>query len=309
MSATPARAGRESLLGRLAAWWEGAEQEPAPDALSVRVDGAPRPASSAEVDLRSWSAERVEIAQLLYGPGWTSPGGDTLYVELLKTVPLSAGDSVLLHGAALGGLGRTMVRASDAWVEAQESNPLLAAEAARQVKAAGLAKKMRVIAAPLAGCGIKPGSRHAAVSLETLHRTEDKQAELAALRALLKPGGQLLLTDFVRKEAGPEALGRWARCEAASPHLVTAAELKAMLEAQGFGVRVFEDRSQDYCRVAVTALQSLLRSIETSPVRAGLRGWLVWEIEVLTHKLQALDSGAIGFQRAFALAPARRIDR
>lgn len=309
MSATPARAGRESLVGRLVAWWEGAEQEPAPEAPLVRADEAPRPAKPTEVELRSWSAERLEIAQLLYGPGWTSPGGETLYAELLKTVLLSAGDSVLLHGAALGGLGQTIARTSDAWVEAQESDPLLAAEASRQVKAAGLAKKMRVLPSPLAGCGIKLASRHAAVSLETLYRTEDKKAELAALGATLKPGGQFLLTDFVRKGAGAEALGRWARCEAASPHFVTAAELKSLLEAQGFEVRVFEDRSQDYCRVALAALQSLLRSIETSPVRPDLRGWLVWEIEVLTQKLQALDSGAIGFQRAFALAPGRKVDR
>jgi hypothetical protein len=49
--------------------------------------------------------------------------------------------------------------------------------------------------------------------------------------------------------------------------------------------------------------------METASVRQSLRGWLIWEIEVLTQKLQAIDSGAIGFQRVFALAPMQKVER
>jgi hypothetical protein len=299
---------RDSLLGRLAAWWQGAETPP-PLETSAEVVEAPHAVRQAAVDLRSWSAERLEAAQYVYGAGWTSAGGETLYRELMKSLPLGVNDSVVLHGAALGGLASLIARESEAWVEAQEEDPLLAAEAARQVKAAGLAKKIVVLPKPLQSSGVKPGSRIAAISCEMFHRTLNKKAELATLCAMLKPGGQLLLTDFVSKGASAEAIGRWARCETAEPHFVTVEELKALLRAQGLDVRVCEDRSQDHCRAALGSLQALLRNMETSPVRKSLRGWLIWEVEVLTQKLQALDSGAIGFQRVFALAPGRKVER
>ena len=299
---------RGSLLARLAAWWQGDEAPPPFEAPAAPAQ-APLAVGRTEVDLRSWSAERLETAQHVYGAGWISAGGETLYRDLMKCLLLGANDSVVLHGAALGGLACLIARESDAWVEAQEENPLLAVAAARHAKTAGLARKVTVLPAALQSSGVKPGSRHAAISCETFYRTRNKKAELAALSAMLKPGGQLLLTDFVRKGAGAEAIGRWARCEATEPHFVKADDLKALLEAQGLDVRVCEDRSQDYCRNALASLQALLHGIEASPVRKGLRGWLIWEIEVLTQKLQALDSGAIGFQRVFALAPGRKVQR
>jgi cyclopropane fatty-acyl-phospholipid synthase-like methyltransferase len=263
----------------------------------------------AEVDLRSWSAERIEAAQLLYGEGWLSPGGEALYAELTQCLLLDANQTVVQHGAGLGGLARMIARDSEAWIEAQEASPLLSAEAIRLNKAAGLGKKVEVLAAPMEGGRFKPGSRHAVVSCEALYRAPDKAAELAALCAMLKPGGQLLLTDFIRKGAGADAVARWARCEASEPHFIPADELRALLENQGLDVRVFEDRSQDFCRCALADLQALLKRMESAPVRQSMRGWLVWEIEVLTQKLQAIDSGAIGFQRVFALAGGQRIDR
>ena len=308
MPAAPGRAvhERSSLLGRLAAWWEGVDAAAPLEAPAVAEREESAPVERREVDLRKWSAERLEAAQLLYGRGWLSPGGEALYTELLKCLLLDANQSVVQHGAALGGLARMIARQSDAWVEAQEENPLLAAEATRQVKAAGMTKKVAVLDTAVQAGAVKPRSRHAVVSSEALYRVQDKKAELAALRAMLKPGGQFVLTDFVRKGAGAEAIARWARCEASEPHFATADELKALLQAQGLDVRVFEDRSQDYCRAALNELQAFLRSMETSPVRQPLRGYLIWEIEVLTQKLQAIDSGAIGFQRIFALAPAQK---
>lgn len=310
MAATPLKAGgreRASLLGRLAAWWEGVDAAPPPFEAAAEEHAAPR--SRAALDLRRWSAERLEAAQSLYGEGWIAPGGEAVYGELIKTLSLDASQSVVVHGAGLGGAARMIARETDAWVDAQEEHPLLAAEAMRQVKAHGLAKKVAVLAGPLEGCGVKPRSRHAVISFESLYRTADKRAAVAALREMLKPGGQVLLADFVRKDASDEAIERWARCEPTRPHFSTAAELKALLEGQGLDVRVFEDRSQAYCRAALHDLQVLLKAMETSPVRPGLRGWLIWEIEVLTQKLQALDSGAIGLQRIFALVPAAKIER
>ena len=311
MPATPGRAGHErgSLLGRLAAWWEGVEAAAPLEAPVLADPEEAVPVERREIDLRKWSAERLEAAQLLYGRGWLSPGGEALYSELLKCLLLDASQTVVQHGAALGGLARMISRQTDAWVEAQEEEPLFAAEATRQIKAAGMSKKVTVLDAPVQGGAVKPRTRHAVVSSEALYRVKNKKAELASLRAMLKPGGQLVLTDFVRKGAGAEAIGRWARCEASEPHFATADELKGLLQAEKLDVRVFEDRSQDYCRAALSDLQAFLRSMETSPVRQPLRGYLIWEIEVLTQKLQAIDSGAIGFQRIFALAPTQATAR
>ena len=314
MSAAPARAGqsRVSLLGRFAAWWEGVEAAPEVELPAASSPGQPKPAAKPpgpQVDLLNWSADRLEAAQQIYGPGWLSAGGEPLYAELMKCLLLDATHTVVVHGAGLSGFASLLARETDAWIEAQEEDPLLAAEGARLVKTAGLAKKVVALTGPLQSCGVKPHSRQAAVSCEQFYRVKDKKAQLAALCGMLKPGGQLLLTDFVLKGGDAEAIGRWARCEAGEPHFMKAGELKALLQSQGMDVRICEDRTQDYCRAALGALQELLRQMESAPVRQGLRGWLVWEIEVLTQKLQALDSGAIGFQRAFALVPSQKVER
>lgn len=307
MSGLPARSnGRPaSLLARLANWWEGVEPAPPPAVAAAPSPAAPQAEPPRGTDVRRWSAERIEVAQLLYGPGWIAPGGEALHRELVTPLTLNAAHSVVVHGAALAGAARMIACDTEAWVDAVEDRPLLAAEAARQVKAAGLGKKVVVIPQPLAAAEIKPRSRHAAISFDALHRVADKAAELARLRAALKPGGQLLLTDFVRgAEADAAALERWSRADPAPVHFATADELSALLQRQGFDVRVCEDRSEIYCRAALSGLQEFLRSVEAQPVPDRLRPWLIGEVEALTVRLQALEAGAVGHCRIYGLLPA-----
>lgn len=306
MSGSPgrSRAGRASLLTRLANWWEGVEPAPPPivaPAARPTPPPAPPPEPPREPDFRFWSAERLEAAQLLYGVGWISPGGEALYRELVTPLTLNETHSVVLHGAALGGAARMIAEDTGAWVDAIEDRPLLAAQAARHVKAV---KKVIVTASPLATCDLRPRSRHAVISFEALHRVADKARELARLTAMLKPGGQMLVTDFVRKsEDGAAALERWARSEPAPVHFATASELQSILQRQGLDVRICEDRSSIYCRVALNVLQEFLKKAETQPVPARLRAWLIREVEALTVRLQALDGGAVGHCRLYGLLP------
>jgi len=297
------------LLGRLAAWWDGEPEVDAPPPHS-RTIAPPLPAPPAPAaDLRSWTVDRIEAAQALYGQGWLAPGGEAFYGELIKPLSLDASQSVVIHGAALGAAARLVARETEAWVDALEERPAVAAEAARQIKASGAAKKVVVIANAPQNAPIKPRSRNAVIAFESLHRATDSEASLASLRSMLRPGGQFLLTDFTRKGEPDGALLRWARTAEVEPSLQSPEGLRTMLERQDLEVRVFEDRSESFCRAAVGALQELLKRVEREPVPSRMRARLVWEIEALTHLLRAFESGSLGYARAYATAPTPRILR
>lgn len=216
----PAPAAKPSLRARLHAWWEGydlASGAPQPDrAKPEKGKPAEAPAAKAKRtrpgEARGWTPERIATAQRLFGAGCSFPGGEPFVQDFIKPLGLDETMSVVDLGAGLGTMARVIAKETGAWVDAVEPNPLLAGEAEELAKHAGLGKRAAVVKAPLAKCGIKPHSRDAIVSREAFYLAPDKAALYAEAKRLLKPAGQLLFIDFMRKspDANRAALEAWA---------------------------------------------------------------------------------------------------
>lgn len=296
---------KSTLLSRLHAWWEGEEADPSSEAAGVDPDDTP----SGEVDdgeggmPRSWTAKRIEAVQRIFGKGQWHPGGEEYLAEVIKPLGLNSTMSVVEYGARLGSLSRVIATETGAWVDTLEREVALAEAAQELAKAAGLAKKAVVNTVPLEDADIRRGSRDAVISLETLYLEHDKKRLLLAVRNVLKPDGQLLLTDFVRKieETVSPDIEVWAGFENIDPMLLTVAEQRKLLEESGFEVRVAEDISKDYSLRVASALVEFMNALSVNKPTQGMKAALLQEVELWARRVSILEGGDIALYRIYAV--------
>ena len=114
-------------LTRLAGWVRPAPPHPAPEA-------------------ETWTDSRLGAEEELWGEGYLMPGGGAEVLRLAAPLGLSAASVLLLVGAGAGGAACTLAGTRGVWVTAFESDPELAARAARRIQRAGVALAKRATA-------------------------------------------------------------------------------------------------------------------------------------------------------------------
>lgn len=120
-----------------------------------------------------------------------------------------AGKTVLEFGCGTGVLGLRLAEEHAARLIFVDTSPAMLdvlrgklAQAASGPKAAALEPGARIFEGELTGAPIAEGSLDMAVSLMTLHHVPDVAGALSRLRALLKPGGLLLVGDLLPEDGG-----------------------------------------------------------------------------------------------------------
>ena len=193
------------------------------------------------------------------------------------------------------------------WVCACESDPVLAAAAARRVQRAGVAmvKRATVQAWNPAAPAFRRASFHHAMVIEALHGAGG-EGVLAAVAASLRPGGQLVVLETVAtpelNRANP-ALRAWCRLECREQPRPGAAWLTDALERLGFEIRVSEDITGRHIRQAVGGWKRLVREMRAErppPQRAAA---LVAEAELWLRRIALLRSGQLRLMRWHAIGP------
>src|SRR5258708_3779268 len=122
----------------LQAWWEGyylddpnaAEHAPPPE----------KPVTEEEKKNDKWSAERIKVAELIWGDGFTFPGGADHVLRMVKPMTLTSAKSMLDIGCGLGGATRAIAKTFGTWVIGMEASPALAAAGMRYSQAGGRAR-------------------------------------------------------------------------------------------------------------------------------------------------------------------------
>lgn len=104
-------------------------------------------------------------------------------------------------------------------------------------KANGAAVRARFVAADAGRLPLREGSFDTAVSASALHYWDDAAAGLAEIRRVLRPGGRLLLLDWVRDPLPMRLLNAWMRLTRVRyRRMYSRAELVEALAAAGFRV-------------------------------------------------------------------------
>ena len=255
-----AEAARPSFRTRFRAWWEGydvplserpaeehqaAAAAPAKPVASgpVRADGKRPDPDAGLLDRHGkplWSATRIEVAEKLWGEGFIGPGGADYVPDLVKPLGLDKTMSVLDLSAGLGGITRLMASHFGAWVTGLELSPVLAKKGAEYSEKEGLLRQ-----APIShfdpNCMVLD-RKFDAVFAKEIFFCLDKEKILTEIRQFLKPGGQLLFTDYlVADTIDLTGLAGWAEAEHLAPCPWRPSETANCLKALGFDVRVALD--------------------------------------------------------------------
>lgn len=298
-----------SLKTRFVAWWEGydlsALKRRAPsleDEAPVDSGPAVPPAGTNRWGKPLWTANRIEVAEKIWGPGFTTPGGSDHVPYLVLPLGLNPAMSVLDLGAGLGGTTRTMASKFGCWVTGLEGTPILQREGMERSVKAGLNKHAPVELYDPENFAY--GRRvDAIVFKEGFYAVHDKDQLLDGLEVALKPRGQFLMTDYVVQDRSAiRGLEAWALKEPLVPRIWTIAEIANGFAQRNLDLRISEDITDTHRNLILTALQKLREHLEKHTMDPETRVHVMDEVQLWAQRVAALSSG-LKVYRFYAMKP------
>jgi SAM-dependent methyltransferase len=188
------------------------------------------------------------LLQLVWGDGFLSPGGADEVARVLEGVDLR-GRRVLDIGCGLGGIDVLLVRDHHAAaVVGIDLEPNLVRRAAARFAAAGLSGRIEARVVQPGPFAFPDGSFDVVFSKDSLVQIPDKRAVFAEVRRVLRPGGLLVMSDWLRGGEGeysPEML-EYFRLEGITYNMASIAQSRAALQAAGFTDIEIRDRNEWY---------------------------------------------------------------
>lgn len=303
---------KPSLRTRFAAWWEGCDPE-TPAAGAEAEDATPpaaepstaKKASEAGLNRHGkplWNATRLDVAEKLWGRGFTTPGGEEHALYLVRPLGLNPAMSVLEIGAGLGGLCRAAAEKSGCWTTGLEASPLLAKIGMERSCDAEMAKR-----APIRTFDPENFSYDkrvdALVCREAMFTVTDKDQLLDGMESRLKPRGQLILTDYVvAPDAQLRGLERWAAGEPQEPYLWAARDFTDGLAQRNLDLRIAEDVTDAHKTLIMTGLNAFTAYLTGHAMDNETKGFVLAEIELWARRVQAFEAG-LRLYRFYALKP------
>lgn len=286
------------FAARLSAWWNGdilsRKSIPTP---SVEVD------KSLAVDMSRWGPQRIELVQNLWGDGFTEPGGAATARKLLAHVMPNSKQSVLDLTAGLGGTAFTLAQDQGLWMDALEPDFDLAADANKSAAMAGLGGQVPISHLDLNAFDIPVNKYHLAYSRERLFTIEDKLPLIEAAAKSLKPGGSLLISDFMVASSDvldTDGYLQWTRSEPTMPQPWSIALYGKTLEKLGLKIASRQNFSEEYLSDVHSGWQRMISSIKSKEFDRELSDYLLAEGEVWSGRTKALSEGVTSFCRIIA---------
>lgn len=294
------------LKTRLRAWWEGYDLSvlkpaaEAPPGAEIDVPpgsesaAAPAP-NSGEVLGRDgrplWCANRIQVAEALWGKDFLSPGGVEHTAYLVKPFGINPSMSILDLSAGLGGVVRTIAREYKAWVTGMEASPLLAGMAMERSEKEKMSKN-----APILNYDpdkMELNKRYDGIfAKEAFFTVHEKDRLFDAIAGAIKPGGQFLFTDYcIEDESVLPALQGWLSHEPMEPQLWTAKHYMTKLKQRKLDVRINEDMTSLQRQLILGALANFLNHLKAHALDRETKLIVLDEVELWARRMMAFDQG------------------
>jgi cyclopropane fatty-acyl-phospholipid synthase-like methyltransferase len=300
---------------RLSAWWEG--YDPADiypgDPVQLEFDTgrrhAGRPAAAKgqpTTKVPLWTAERIQVAERLWGPGLHTPGGEEHVQTLVKPFGLNPTMTVLELGAGLGGCSRTMAKTFGCWVTGLEQWPILAATGMERSRIAGLEKKAPIEPYDPQTVELKPRGYNCVFAKETFFTIADKVRLFQSISDALRPGGQLCFTDYVMPEDGKPtpAVDAWTASEPLEPFPCSSQDILELMAQNKLEVRLAEDVTDMHQALILQGWRDLTQALTPGSIAPATVPHLVAEAEMWARRGAVLRTGDIRVYRFYALKAA-----
>jgi SAM-dependent methyltransferase len=239
------------------------QTHPRGQAVTVKID---QPSEAGEYD-----AGMQTLLQLLWGDGFLSPGGAAEVACLLEGSNI-AGCSVLDIGCGLGAVDELLATRHGAQaVLGVDVDPGLLATMKQRIERAGLAARVTSLCVKPGPLPLEADSFDVVLSKDAIVQIPDKPAVFADAYRVLRPGGALIVSDWLRGDSGaysPEML-EYFRLEGIAYNMANMAETTATLARVGFIEIECRDRNAwylDLARRELAALAGELRPLVTARI-------------------------------------------
>jgi trans-aconitate methyltransferase len=194
--------------------------------------------------------------------------------------------------AGLGGVSRTIAEKYKAWVTGMEPSPLLASMAHERSLKKNLGKQ-----APISTYdpnNLQLEKRYDGIfAKEAFFTVADKQTLFTKIVEAMKPGGQLLMTDYgiASADLSHPALVSWLSSEPQEPHLWTMDRTLRCLKSLRLDVRINEDMTDLQKKLILSSLGHFTHHLEAYTLDASTKEAIFSEIELWARRMAAFDAG------------------
>jgi SAM-dependent methyltransferase len=301
-------ANKTEARAKFHAWWEGYEYAPsdkaAPPPPPPPKAERPRARPTGKVIVKdAWPPERVKVAQMVWGDGFSFPGGTEYAVELARELGLGPATRALDVGCGLGGGTRAIARAYGGIVEGWDLSPDLIVEGhGLSIREAGMAEKAPIDFLDVEKTVFAEKRYGAALIRNVLSLLSDKEAVLRKVAFGLAPGAPLALVEFClgRADAHGDALDAYRLGEATAPRLLTIQDLRTRIEGAGFAIGRAEDHSAAFAKIVLAGWAKIDALVKRGDLDAKEGKALMGEAELWRRRLEAMRGGDLRVARVLA---------
>jgi phosphoethanolamine N-methyltransferase len=223
------------------------------------------------LDSSQYQESSILQYESIYGEDFVSPGGRELASEMIAGMALAPESLVLDVGCGLGGSAFVMARDFALRVDAIDLSRNMLALAERKLAANGLADRVNL---QWGDClELDCSERYDAVySRDVFLHIADKKRLFAVLNTALKPGGQLLFTDYCcAPEPWSDEFGDYVRERGYILH--TTDEYARLIAGAGFEQVDARDVTDRFIEI----LRLELERIEPLPQAQRVKLWQSWQ--------------------------------
>jgi len=197
-----------------------------------------------------YDGRMVAMLELIWGEGFLAPGGAAYVREHLRGTSL-AGKTVLDVGSGLGGGALTIAREGATRVIGLDIEAPLVERARAYAEAAGLADRVEYRLVRPGPFPLPDGAVDLVYSSGAFTQIADKESLFAECFRVLRPGGRLVVYDWMTHEGPPsEAMAYFYEMEGLTYAMRPLAAHGPLLAGAGFVAVELEDCSDWYRREA-----------------------------------------------------------
>lgn len=298
------------LATRFRAWWEGVDPAELAAPMPAVKKAAVRPAAPARLTEPAWSTPRVKMLQLLWGTGFSNPGGPEFALWLTNPCTLDPKLSIVELGAGLGGTSRTIERELGCWMTGYERNPELVAAGMALSNLAGAGKKVPIERYDPEALDLEAGAYDCILSREAIFSLKSRKDFFDKLARALKTGAHLAYVDILRlpRDGDPTpAFQAWTKSEAGQCAPWTLIEHRQALSERALELRVADDITAVVRGQVIRAMADLMQNADAIwAMEPAGKAALDAEIAKWTRRIGAIDAGDIGYCRFHAIKVSTR---
>ena len=206
--------------------------------------------------------------EAVYGEDFVSPGGHEMTIELVGRMKLAPDSRVLDVGCGLGGSAFVMARDFDLSVDGIDLSKNMLAIANEKLAAHGLSERINFEWGDCLELD-RAGYYDAIYSRDVFLHIEDKTRLFSVLNASLRPGGQLLFTDYCcGQKPWSEAFSAYVDSRGYILH--TLPDYAGLLSKAGFEQVEYRDITERFISILQSDLNTIAALDLTDTDRANL---------------------------------------